>query len=39
MEALPYLPALMRENIALFAMDFAACGRSEGLNISLGLAE
>lgn len=39
MEAIPYLPHLMKENIALFAMDFAGCGRSEGLNISLGLAE
>jgi alpha/beta superfamily hydrolase len=39
MEAIPYLPTLMSENIALFAMDFAGSGRSEGTYISLGLSE
>lgn len=39
MEALPYLPYLMKQNIALFAMDFAGCGISEGNYISLGLSE
>ena len=39
MEAIPYLSSLITQNMAVFAMDFAGCGRSEGQLISLGLSE